>query len=276
MKNATVATVAALLSVMSGAGSLSAQARPFLFTITPETRPDQSRSVVHLDVGYGERMFSGIGPQGLEQRFGAQLGVGRRLTLVAQAGLTLPDHDAAGRSNAQAELLVNLLPTTGRGTLAVGVGGMRDYAGVGVALGRVVAALRGARWDVAGNLRLERPFVLSGVLSGDASARRDEIDVITTAGVARRVSSAVRLGVETVAEDLEGLFERGEAEGGARVMLGPTITLAPSQSRWQLLLGGGPVFRVTRSLVDGTTSGAPRDLTTRSGYVIRTAIAYNW
>jgi opacity protein-like surface antigen len=272
MKNATVVTFAALLSALSGAVPLGAQARPFLFTITPETRPDQSRSVVHLDVGYGQRLFPGIGQQGLEQRFGAQLGLGRRLTLVAQTGLTFADHDGAGRSSAQAELLVNLLPTTARGTLAIGVGGMRDYTGAGVALARVVAGRRGAQWDVAGNLRLERPFVASG----DPSARRDEIDVITTAGVARRVSGAVRVGVETVAEDLEGLFERGEAEGGARVMLGPTITLAPSQSRWQLLVGGGPVVWLTHSLRDGTSSGAPRDLTTRSGYVIRTAIAYNW
>jgi hypothetical protein len=49
---------------------------------------------------------------------------------------------------------------------------------------------------------------------------------------------------------------------------------APGGARWQLLVGGGPVLRMTSSAV--MTPGAPRELTGRSGYVLRTALGYRW
>jgi hypothetical protein len=264
--------VTALLVAATGATPVGAQARAYLFTIAPDVRPQEPRSLIHVDVGYGERLFAGLGPERLEQRVGAQLGLGGRVTLVAQAGVTPPFRSDAGHGSVEAEMLITLTPSTARGTLAIGMGGMRDYTGVGVVLGRLAAGYRGPAWDMAGNVRVERPLVGPGA---QATAHRDAIDVITTAGVARRVSGTLRLGLETVAEDLEGLFEREEAEGGAKVMIGPTVAIAPRGSHWQLLAGGGRVIRVTHSATVGT-GGASRDLTARSGYVVRTVIVYSW
>jgi len=51
------------------------------------------------------------------------------------------------------------------------------------------------------------------------------------------------IGLEAVAEDLEGLFDTHEAEGGTKLLLGPTLSLAPARSHWLLIVGGGPVLR---------------------------------
>lgn len=234
----------------------AAQQPAFLHTVTPSARP-----LVTADVGYGERLFSGIGPERWEQRLGAQLALGSRFTLVASGGL------ATTRTSGAVELLANVLPANSRAFAAFGLGGMIDYSGSGVALGRVTAGVRGPQWEVAGNLRLEKSLAA-------ASAQRDALDVITSAGVSRRFGRALRVGLEAVGEDLEGIFDPSEAEGGAKLLLGPTFAIAPN-AHWQLILGGGPVLRLSQSSVIEDPS-VPRDLFTRSGYVIRTSVGYTW
>jgi hypothetical protein len=245
-----------LTSSLVLAALLSAQQPAFLYTVTPGA----ARSRVTADVGYGERLFSGIGPERWEQRFGAQLALGSRFTLVAAAGF-------ATRTSASVELLANVLRSDSRAYAAIGLGGMVDYSGSGVALGRVTAGVRGSSWEMAGNLRLERSLVA-------ASAQRDALDVITSVGVSRRFGRPLRVGLEAVGEDLEGIFDPNEAEGGAKLMLGPTVAIAPN-ARWQLVLGGGPVLRLSHSSVM-VPGSVPRDLITRSGYVIRSSVGYTW
>jgi hypothetical protein len=257
--------VAAALLGFAVCARAEAQTHSFLFTVTTDHRSGGTATLVHADLAYGERLFSGVGPERLEQRIGAQLGFGHRWTVFAQAGVATRTRNPETFAG-QVELLVDLLPGTGRTALAVGLGGMHDYTGTTVALGRISAAVRLPSWEFAGNLRLERPL--------DDSAR-DVVDVITTMGVQRRLNEPLRIGLEAVAEDLEGLFDPEEAEGGAKLLLGPTVSLAPAWSHWLLIVGGGPVLRLTHSTV-GAGTGAPRDLTNRSGYLVRTSLAYRW
>jgi hypothetical protein len=228
--------------------SLDAQQPAFLYSITPSG----ARALVSAHLGYGERLFSAVGPERWEQRLGAQLALGARFTLVASGGL---------RTSTGVELLANF------GFAAFGLGGMLDYTGSAVALGRVAAGFRGPQWEIAGNLRLERSLARAG-------ARRDALDVITSVGVSRRFGRPLRVGLEAVGEDLEGIFDPNEAEGGAKLLLGPTLAIAPT-AHWQLILGGGPVLRLSQSTVIGG-GGAPRDLITRSGYVLRSSVGYTW
>jgi len=252
-------TTALLTSSMllTAAALLSAQQPAFLHTMTP----GGARALVTADLGYGERLFAGIGPERWEQRLGAQLTLGSRFTLVAAAGFTPQNTSGA------VEVLASVLPSSSRAFAALGLGGMLDYTGSAVALGRVTAGLRGPQWEIAGNLRLERSLAA-------ASARRDALDVITSVGVSRRLGRPLRVGLEAVGEDLEGIFDPNEAEGGAKLLLGPTLAIAPT-AHWQFILGGGPVLRLSQSSVIGGTT-VPRDLITRSGYVIRSSVGYTW
>src|SRR5207245_8740491 len=68
---------------------------------------------------------------------------------------------------------------------------------------------------------------------------RDPLDVIAAVGASYRLSSAVRAGVEYVAQDLEGLAgdDEDEAEGGIRQLVGPNLALALDRDRVVLTTG---------------------------------------
>ncbi|HXO86470.1 MAG TPA: hypothetical protein VN803_13200 [Gemmatimonadales bacterium] len=255
----------ALILLSAGAGLLvttAAAQQPFLYTLTPAV----ARAFVSADLGYGERLFAGVGPERLEPRLAAQLALGTRFTLALAGGFAPQDPSVTTRASGAVELLGNIAPARSRGFAALGVGGMLDYRGSAALLGRVALGLRSPRWELAGNLRLEHSLA-------PAHAQRDALDVVTSLGVSRRMARPLRIGVEAVGEDLEGLFDPNEAEGGAKLLLGPTLGFTPTP-RWQLLVGAGPVLRLSQSPRTGVP--APRDLITRSGYVIRTSIAYQW
>jgi hypothetical protein len=75
-----------------------------------------------------------------------------------------------------------------------------------------------------------------------------------------------------VAEDLEGFWDPEEAEGGARLLLGPSLHFAPKGRIWQLTAAGGPAFHPSDT---GRSSAALRDLPPtekRVGYAARVGL----
>ena len=67
---------------------------------------------------------------------------------------------------------------------------------------------------------------------------RDALDAMIILGANVRLNRIVRLGVEYVAQDLEGYFDDEEAEGGVRHFLGPTASFELLEKR--LFLAFGP------------------------------------
>ena len=241
-----------------------AQDRPFLFSVsTPKT--DQRHATMHYEAGFGERPFDLVEGERPEQRFGIQASLGRGITLLARVGIAADRQDT--RSSQQAELLYNVLhsPATA-GSLAIGMGVRHESQGINVLLGRVATGRQFTDWRLDGNLLFEKPF----------SAGRDPVDLITTMGVARRLTPALYGGVEAIGEDLEGFWEKEEAEGGARLLIGPSLRLAPRNGRWQLGLAGGPIFHATRS---ARSSDATRALPAnggRDGFGVRASLSYSF
>ena len=93
---------------------------------------------------------------------------------------------------------------------------------------------------------------------GDAAAR-----VVQSPTVRSRASG----------EDLEAFWDPAEAEGGARILIGPSIHIGPRRRGWQLSAAGGPTLRPSDS---GRSSGPVRDLppTNRpNGYALRVTFA---
>lgn len=83
---------------------------------------------------------------------------------------------------------------------------------------------------------------------------RDDVDVVMSAAAAYRLSESWALGVEAAGEDLEGFFEEHEAEGGARLLLGPTLWVGITRS-WYLKINAalcvtGRVEAGVREIVD--------------------------
>ena len=73
----------------------------------------------------------------------------------------------------------------------------------------------------------------------------------------RRVAWIVALGLGALPAVGAAQDRPLEAEGGARLLVGPSVHVAPPHKRWQLSFAGGPTFHATNS---GRTSDALRGL----------------
>jgi hypothetical protein len=145
--------------------------------------------------------------------------------------------------------------------LAAGGGLRREAEGVTVMLARVAIGKTFSRSALWSNLRLERPL----------ASDRDAVDLITSVGWTRAIGRSLHAGIEALGEDLEGFWEAEEAEGGARLFVGPSLRLAPPRRPWQVSVAAGPVIRASRS---PRLSEAGRSLDPRDGYVVRASLAY--
>lgn len=255
LRTSIVIVAASLVATVAGA-----QSTPFLFTVMPSGGSARPSVFGYYEAGYGERTFEPVAGDRLEQALGLRASLTRSLTLLARTGVAIGANDT--RVSPRGELLFNR-PVGKTVRWAAGVGYAREYSRTDVMLARVGVGRATSRSMVSGNLLFEKP------LSGE----RDAIDLITTIGAGRRVGSAVTLSVEAVGQDLEGFWDPEEKDGGARLMFGPTVAIAPPGAKWQLSVGGGPIVRATRS---DFTSGADRPLPLRNGYVVRTAIGFDW
>jgi hypothetical protein len=258
----TMASMRVMLvcAVMAGmAAPAAAQDRPFVFSTTTA---DDTRPALRFDydVGVGERAFQSDTGNQPEQRIGMQASLGR-VTFLARFGIA--GVGSAYQSSQSGEVLYALLPPASRIALAGGGGVLHEADGVNVLLARVVAGRSTDASNVYGNLLFEKPL----------SSLRDELDLITSVGWARKLSRGMSLGVEAIGEDLEGFWDQAEAEGGARILAGPSFHVSPVGRRWQLTATGGPEFHPSDT---GRASGALRDLppdTRRTSYAFKVSFS---
>jgi hypothetical protein len=253
------ALVATMLT--AAAGPAAAQG-PFMFTVTTERPASEGRWTARYEAGYGQRSSAPFGMDGVDSVLSIQGPLGRGFTLRGQAGLGI-DGDRSARAAQEVELLKDLRPATRGLGVAVGLGLRREWQGATVILGRVSAGHSFARSSLFGNLRFERAL----------EPGRDRVDVLTTLGWRRRFGP-VHVGVEAVGEDLEGFWDKEEAEGGAKLFAGPSLDLAPRGRAWSASLCGGPILYATRT---GRVSAAVRPLeATGNGFTVRAAVAYSF
>jgi hypothetical protein len=249
-----------LLGLLSLGPPAAGQERPFLFSFTPTSNASPG-VLVHYDAGYADLALPQVSTDGLEQRLGLEARVGSRWTVLASV---VADQEDGARIGYRGEALFDLRPGAGRTLrLLVGGGERREVSGVNVLLARSVVGLERARWRLLGNFLLEKPFAQG----------RDSVDLITSVGFGWKLGPSLALGVEAVGEDLEGLWDKEEAEGGAKFFVGPAVHLELPSRHLQVTLGGGPVLNVRPT---DLTSAAERPLGTggRNGYTVRASIAY--
>jgi hypothetical protein len=239
------------------------QDRPFQFTITAPTTEKQPASVEY-GVGVGQHDFISGVEQGVEQQVSLQADLTRRLRFVGGFSVALDEQPNGTGSSAYAELLVNVLHAHGgRSNLAVGGGILHEYTGTDVLRARIAAGHDFAMSRVHANVLFEKPLTTS-------LERRDSLDLITSVGWLVQATRALHVGVEAIGEDLEGFWDAEEAEGGARLLIGPSLYLQPPGKHWRLGVSGGPVIRATQSDLQ---SGAPRNVP-QGGFAIRTSLGY--
>ncbi|NOW93913.1 hypothetical protein [Mucilaginibacter sp. SG564] len=239
--------------------------QPFLFSVNTLTGSSPYWSL-NYSGSYGERTLTPFGYDGVDQQLAVKGYLGNQFTLYANAALGFA-RDGGTTSAQQAELMHDFIggkqlfgPRIG-----LSLGGSRDWTNVKSIFSRVTASFDAASWRFAGNLRFEKAFDKS----------RDGIDLITSLGFHHRIIGNFYAGAEAVGEDLEGFWEADEAEGGAKLLIGPSVNYIPSGSRFGFSICGGPIIYATHSNV--VPSEAVRDLSTLSqnGYTIRAQVSFN-
>ncbi|MGY4383983.1 hypothetical protein ACVWYN_001009 [Pedobacter sp. UYP24] len=257
-----------LLIALIGLGfTASAQqaAQPFLYTVNSLTGQEPQWNL-HYSGSYGARTSGQFGYDGMGQQFGVKGYLGNRFTLYATAAIGFANRGGV-TSSQQAEVLRDLIGGGKRSEgfrLGIGLGASRDWSNVKSATSRVVLSFDQSKWRATGNLRFEKAFDNS----------RDKLDFISSVGFQYRLSPSLFLGFEAVGQDLEGFWEANEAEGGAKLMVGPSLNLSPANSKLSFSFSGGPVFYATRS--NALPSEAIRELgSTMNGYSLRALINFN-
>jgi hypothetical protein len=252
------------------AGTAGAQTQPFVFTVT--TLPGASSTQkwgAHYEAGYAERTSDPFGYDGVEQRFVVQGALSNGFSVLGQLGVGLNGSaDSTTRTSQQIEILKDVRNAREGLGLTFGLGLRREWGGEKVMLGRVALGRSFDRSSLFMNVRFEKPF------ETDNGQERDGVDLISTWGWMHRVAPSLHLGVEAVGEDLEGLWDSTEAEGGAKIFVGPSLRLAPSQASWSAALSGGPIFYATRN---ERRSSAQRPLNaTDNGFTVRLSLGYSF
>ena len=235
---------------------------PFLFSVTTLTREDLKWSMDY-SASYGERVTGPFGYEGIGQNFALKGYLGKQFTLYANAALGFSGKDRVA-SMQHAELLHDFVG--GRKNLGLrlgaGVGATRDYSNVLSLMTRMTLSYDAARWKAGGNLLLEKAFGIN----------RDAIDVITSLGFHYRLKNNLYGGFETVGEDLEGFWDPKEAEGGAKLLIGPSLNATSKNSKVFFSISGGPVFYATRN--ENSGNGAIRDLPSQPGLTVRARVVF--
>jgi hypothetical protein len=171
---------------------------------------------VQYEVGYGTRESRNFAQQGVEQGLRLRYQPLDFLGIEAFGGIVIDAARGGLRSQAAAvEVIARALRQDRHHlNLDLGLGYIYDYRSdhiprIRLAIGRSFGAL-----DLSLSGLLEIPV---------GSAGRDEVDVMTALAVSYAVVPSLRIGLEVAGEDLEGLFEEEEAEGGAKLLFGPTL-----------------------------------------------------
>jgi hypothetical protein len=220
---------------------VSAQTRPFLYTVTLPA-PEQT-AVLHFDAGWGNGSLGFSEGPAIDRRLGILWNLKSRWTVRANAGFGDPSNDSTTFSG-QAEVFYSFRNRSSKSFQLNLGGGMRWEREDGeVALFQVITGWQEPSWQLSGNVILEKP----------QAEDRDALDLIMSLGWSHRVTSSMGFGLEAVGQDLEGFWEANEAEGGARILVGPSANFF--KGSWEAAVCSGYVFRPTNS---GRVSGADR------------------
>ncbi len=248
-----------LIVISSGAKAQSGGLS--FYTVAPD-QAETGKLYLNYNTNYGVRAIRPFGEDGVEQQAGVVYGITQNLSLLGVASALINRNSALHEGSVQVELMQKILSQKDHfADFAASVGFLREYLGTNVLMARLAFGRDFRRFNLCGNAVFEKPF----------AKNRDPMDLITTAAVGYQISSWLWGGIDAIGEDLEGFFEPEEAEGGAKLMVGPTVQLQFSRGM-RFRLGAGPIFYLTKST---PISQAPRYLPPgKNGYTIHVSMIY--
>ena len=179
---------------------------------------DPGGTEVELESAVGTRDIRPFGRRGIENGVRVRHRFSRRLSMEAWGGALVSE---TIRGAGEIRLGLVLFDDEKRGIdVTGGFGVRRDFEGVVIPEAGLSAGIDWGHVILRGSGRVEMP----------RSDQRDAVDLLIGLGAAYRLSSSAALGIECAGEDLEGFWDEDEAEGGARLVAGPTLLYSPTAS----------------------------------------------
>jgi hypothetical protein len=212
--------------------------RPWLYASDPSA-PPPGHVLASLGVGYapvdrgGAHPFAGnVAHAGAVFNAGAEVGVLRFLSLHGE-GLLAGEPDKGVHGGGMLGVTFYPLPASSPVDLSLSGGYLRELGGGNGVWSRasIGASFHDAR------------FVVTALGAHVFDKGRDAVDLLLTAGATYAVLPILHLGVEYSVQDLEGLWDADEVEGGVRHFLGPTASL---QLARRVFLTAGPAFGLSK------------------------------
>ena len=138
--------------------------------------------------------------------------------------------------------------------LGLGLGYEYDYRGTSIPRVRVTLGHTWGRVNFMASGLVEYPLGAKeteietekdGEVQIDRERAYDVVDLTASAGASYAVLDELRLGIESELQDIEGFWEKGEAEGGAKMIAGPTISGAFADNRVEVRANAGLLVPLT-------------------------------
>jgi hypothetical protein len=166
------------------------------------------------------------------------------------ASMTVEPIDGRARPTFQQVDVVRHFFSKGFASFAAGGGIRQDVDGTQVLIGRALAGIETGRGRLQGSLVLERTL--------SSAVKHDAADFVTSLGWSRPVSRVLSLGAETIGQDLEGLWNRAENDGGAKLLLGPSVQAKSPSGKWAASVTAGPVVQTVSTALSPVIHASPQ------------------
>ncbi len=240
--------------------------QPFLFTLNTISRGEH-KLILNYSGGYGERAVSPLGYNGVEQNIGFKGYIGANFTLIGSMGIGLSGNSGT-KTFQQVELVREFFANTnvsGSFKIGGGLGFRREFSNDKVLLSRITANYESVNWRLGANMRLEKAF----------GKQRDGLDIISSVGIHHQINNELFAGIEAVGQDLEGFWETNETEGGARLLVGPSLNFTPQTSKFLFSVCGGPIIYATHN-VSAFNNFTVRELPAANGFTVKFNVGFKF
>lgn len=171
---------------------------------------------LQYEFGYGSRESRNFAQEGIEQGLRLRFQPWNFVAVEGFGGLVI-DSGSGEYESAAASIEIIGRPLRQERhylNLDLGLGYIYDYRSDHIPRVRLVLGRSFGKFDLSLMGLLEIPV---------GNAGRDEVDIMTSLAMSYGITPWWRAGLEIAGEDLEGLFESEEAEGGAKILFGPTM-----------------------------------------------------
>lgn len=167
--------------------------------------------------------------------FGEGVSVRRaRWTVRSMTSLTTLPFGGRARPGFQQVDVVRPLLEGASLSISAGGGIRQTRDGAPVFLARILGTFPLGAGRLQGSVVVERATA--------SPSKRDAADVVTSVGWTRPINAHVSIGMEGIGQDLEGLWDRAEVDGGAKLLAGPSVQLRSKSGEWAASITAGPVY----------------------------------